>query len=392
MSKTIIAVVILIVVVGLGYWFYQSTITPEELTEKEQACIDSGGEVLTAMCCKATGDFPNLCLIGPCGCSPENSYQVKICDCGPDKCFNGSKCVSSDEILSLLEDLEQETEIDFSEIKTTEFKWVVKVDPKVEEVDIEGKGFEVKGISIDQEAKVEEFLKNKGFKENLYNIADGTVSGLTGYRKDQIVCIIISGATGYKEATGQWIPPDWDKRDVDVKCGKGSGLTEPLVSTEEAVKKLLAEKYNKKMAEVTINISQETENHVKGGVVFQPGGPENSGMFLAAKENGSWKLVHDGQGAIPCSAIEPYTFPVDTVIECYDEETGKVKDRAGEACVNSGGEITTSLCCKSTSDYPNLCLVGPCGCSLENSHQVKVCDCGPDRCFNGNECVVLENK
>ena len=93
MSKTIIAIIIIIIVAGLGYWLYQSTLVPEELTEIEQACVNSGGEVLTSLCCEATGDFPNLCLVGPCGCAPDYSHQVKICDCGPDKCFNGNECV-----------------------------------------------------------------------------------------------------------------------------------------------------------------------------------------------------------------------------------------------------------------------------------------------------------
>ncbi|XOB40359.1 MAG: hypothetical protein ACKKMR_03570 [Candidatus Nealsonbacteria bacterium] len=93
MSKTIIAIIVIIIVAGLGYWIYQSTLAPEELTEKEQACINSGGEVLTSLCCKATGDFPNLCLIGPCGCSPENSHEIKVCDCGEKKCFDGNTCV-----------------------------------------------------------------------------------------------------------------------------------------------------------------------------------------------------------------------------------------------------------------------------------------------------------
>ncbi|MBZ9569433.1 peptidoglycan-binding protein [Patescibacteria group bacterium] len=66
----------------------------EELTEEEQACIDSGGTVSTSLCCEATNDFPNLCLVGPCGCAPENSHQVKICDCGLEKCFDGEECVA----------------------------------------------------------------------------------------------------------------------------------------------------------------------------------------------------------------------------------------------------------------------------------------------------------
>ena len=94
MSKTIIAIIIIIIVAGLGYWLYQSITASEELTEKEEACINSGGEVRTSLCCESTEDYPNLCLIGPCGCSSDNSHEVKICDCGDDKCFDGNECVA----------------------------------------------------------------------------------------------------------------------------------------------------------------------------------------------------------------------------------------------------------------------------------------------------------
>lgn len=62
--------------------------------EQESVCINSGGTVGTSSCCMATNDFPNLCLVGPCGCSPENSHEVKICDCGDGECFNGSECLA----------------------------------------------------------------------------------------------------------------------------------------------------------------------------------------------------------------------------------------------------------------------------------------------------------
>lgn len=83
-ALTIVAIALVVVVVYIR-------ISP--ISEKEQACINSGGSVRTFLCCKSTGDFPNLCLIGPCGCSPENSHEVKICDCGEGKCFDGNKCV-----------------------------------------------------------------------------------------------------------------------------------------------------------------------------------------------------------------------------------------------------------------------------------------------------------
>jgi len=60
---------------------------------KEQGCLNSGGNVSEKMCCKSSGDFPNTCLIGACGCAPKDSHEIKICDCGAGKCFNGTECV-----------------------------------------------------------------------------------------------------------------------------------------------------------------------------------------------------------------------------------------------------------------------------------------------------------
>jgi len=56
-------------------------------------CLDSGGEVTTGMCCVSVGDFPNTCAVGACGCAPQESHEVQICDCGPGRCFDGNACV-----------------------------------------------------------------------------------------------------------------------------------------------------------------------------------------------------------------------------------------------------------------------------------------------------------
>ena len=68
-------------------------VTPE-LVKNEQSCLISGGSIKTSSCCLSVEDFPNTCLIGACGCSLENSHQVKTCDCGEEKCWDGRECVS----------------------------------------------------------------------------------------------------------------------------------------------------------------------------------------------------------------------------------------------------------------------------------------------------------
>lgn len=62
---------------------------------KQKACLDSGGTVEAGTCCQSAGDFPNSCLIGACGCAPASSHQVKTCNCGAGKCFDGNSCVGS---------------------------------------------------------------------------------------------------------------------------------------------------------------------------------------------------------------------------------------------------------------------------------------------------------
>jgi hypothetical protein len=68
--------------------------TISRMSEQEQVCIRSGGNVTTMLCCNSVRDFPNLCLVGACGCAAGDSHQIKVCDCGTDKCFNGTACIA----------------------------------------------------------------------------------------------------------------------------------------------------------------------------------------------------------------------------------------------------------------------------------------------------------
>jgi hypothetical protein len=60
----------------------------------EANCVASGGTLGLASCCLSTGDFPNTCMIGPCGCSPTSSHEVQMCFCPEGQCFDGTRCVS----------------------------------------------------------------------------------------------------------------------------------------------------------------------------------------------------------------------------------------------------------------------------------------------------------
>lgn len=104
MSKKIILLVILIIIalVLITYWAFRpksTTGVQQEnapiATDLEKSCTDSGGKISSSLCCQSSKDFPNSCLIGACGCSPANSHEVKTCDCGAGKCFDGTKCTTN---------------------------------------------------------------------------------------------------------------------------------------------------------------------------------------------------------------------------------------------------------------------------------------------------------
>jgi len=79
-------------------------------------------------------------------------------------------------------------------------------------------------------------------------------------------------------------------------------------------------------------------------------------------------------------------------IESEHTETETETEISAEAsCVNSGGVVAQSSCCESASSFPNTCLIGACGCSPDNSHKVKVCQCPEGECWDGGGCVLGSN-
>jgi hypothetical protein len=61
-----------------------------------------------------------------------------------------------------------------------------------------------------------------------------------------------------------------------------------------------------------------------------------------------------------------------------------------DTCTLSGGIVSTASCCKSATDFPNNCVIGACGCSLNDSHEINVCNCPEGKCYDGSKCVAVE--
>jgi len=60
-----------------------------------------------------------------------------------------------------------------------------------------------------------------------------------------------------------------------------------------------------------------------------------------------------------------------------------------EGCTQSGGTVSTASCCQAIESFPNTCTIGACGCGPDASHEVDVCICPANTCFDGESCTAL---
>ncbi len=91
-----------------------------------------------------------------------------------------------------------------------------------------------------------------------------------------------------------------------------------------AMKAAIVAKRGPDAASMTYIVKKIEGNYAQGGASAQAGG----GMWFAAKVNGTWNLVWDGNGVILCSDLTAYPdFPKTMIPECYNDKTNKTVTR-----------------------------------------------------------------
>ena len=64
----------------------EKTVTVTALSPSS-LCTSTGGTAGMQLCCTSSNDFPDLCLTGACGCAPQNSKMIQVCNCPQGKCY-----------------------------------------------------------------------------------------------------------------------------------------------------------------------------------------------------------------------------------------------------------------------------------------------------------------
>lgn len=91
-----------------------------------------------------------------------------------------------------------------------------------------------------------------------------------------------------------------------------------------AVRKGLIAEHGSDASSLNITVANIEEVYASGQASAQGGG----GMWYAAKVNGVWNLVWDGNGQIQCSSLTNYpNFPTNMIPECWDDKTQQLIKR-----------------------------------------------------------------
>ena len=96
----------------------------------------------------------------------------------------------------------------------------------------------------------------------------------------------------------------------------------PIIDEEsilkQAIKNALVVEHGNQANSLNITVSKIKGDYASGGASEQGGGA----MWFAAKINGIWKLVWDGNGVILCSNLTAYpAFPSNLISECWNDKT-----------------------------------------------------------------------
>ena len=144
--------------------------------------------------------------------------------------------------------------------------------------------------------------------------------------------IVFIGATIYYKGLPSFATPK-GLSVVNTEVASATPVPTPIptsVSTTEKddlakiIKAALIKKHGSNAASLNVTVSKIEGDYAQGGASGQGGG----GMWFAAKLNGNWTLVWDGNGIITCDDVSPYPgFPASMIPECWNTSTNKIVTR-----------------------------------------------------------------
>lgn len=145
--------------------------------------------------------------------------------------------------------------------------------------------------------------------------------------------VVVVGVFAYRTGLNQSSPPPVLSPNPTIELSEiplitvAPSITKAVISDDDAIKQALLNKHNWNANEVDITISKNDGTYASGGAK-EKAAEAGGGYFFAAKANGEWKIVADGNGTISCESLAPYPdYPATMIPECWNEATNKLIKR-----------------------------------------------------------------
>ncbi|MFH1456897.1 MAG: hypothetical protein ABIF17_02145 [Patescibacteria group bacterium] len=295
--STIIIVILLFVLAGYYLYFKLHVINEPVKIEQEKQIIGGGTD-------------EHGC-IGPAGYGWCEAKQ---------KCLRVFEEGCDDQIFELIDQVQIVSGIDFEAISTTTFDWMYETDGGIGKIQVDGLEFTTENVITEDYQKIEMYFTDN-LEPDMFNMATGVTGGLGGYWYGYNVCLVGYEFTNFSQSEEGPIIPDTTSRKVKIQCGYLNKNDLPKISIDKQIKKLFAEKYNKKISAISLMVNQQIDDYARGGVIFldEQGQAGGGGNFFAVKQTGEWQIVFDGNGAFSCQMLSDYNFPQDMQEGCFKE-------------------------------------------------------------------------
>lgn len=105
---------------------------------------------------------------------------------------------------------------------------------------------------------------------------------------------------------------------------QASQAVTPTLSDEEALRLALLAYLGWQENELIFSIGQIQNNLARGGVK-RAGEEHGAGWFAGKQADGTWVIVHVGQGIPYCADISAFPFPTDWISHCMDTSGNAVE-------------------------------------------------------------------
>lgn len=224
-------------------------------------------------------------------------------------CESKSKCLRifeefcPDEVTKVIEDLNIKTGNELVLKGNKPFTWIVGEGDVTTDVALEGVSYETKLAGMDEFLKLEQYMDST-YEPNTFTNADGFAGAVRGYFVDYMACSLnyrYPFATGNTEETMQ---PQSEELIAFLECGYFNKNDIPKLVAAQIIKEILANKHNKDIKKVKVEITKFTGDYAAGKVTFSEEKTVESGLILARKTDGKWVISYEGNGSIDCQDLE----------------------------------------------------------------------------------------